>query len=50
MGRKKLPVDQVAKVHAIRLTPARINKLKELGGAKWLSKVLDDNMEMDKNR
>lgn len=50
MGRRKVPSEQLAKVYSLRLTQARINKLKELGGAKWLSKVLDDNMEMDKGR
>ena len=41
MGRKKLPADQVAKTIAIRLTPANIVMFKQLGSAKWLSKVLE---------
>jgi hypothetical protein len=50
MGRNKLPIEQVAKSITIRLTPSRIAMFKKLGAAKWLSKVLDDNMEMDKGR
>jgi hypothetical protein len=41
MGRKKLPIEQVAKTIAIRLTPANIVMFKQLGSAKWLSKVLE---------
>ena len=41
MGRKKLPADQVAITIAIRLTPANIVTFKQLGSAKWLSKILE---------
>ena len=41
MGRKKLPADQVAKTIAIRLTPVNIVTFKQLGSAKWLSRVLE---------
>lgn len=44
-GRKPLPEDQRAVVHAVRLTPARIAKLKRLGGAQWLSKAIDKAKE-----
>lgn len=47
-GRKPIPVEQRAVIKSIRLTPARLKKFKELGGAKWLSRVIDDNIEMDK--
>jgi hypothetical protein len=40
-GRKPLPEDQRGKGYAIRLTPARIEKLKLLGGAKWISAQID---------
>jgi len=46
MGRKKLPIDQVAKTIAIRLKPANIVMFKQLGGAKWLNKLLE--MEIGK--
>ena len=49
-GRKLLPTDQRGVITSIRLTPARLVKFKELGSAKWLSRVLDDNIEMDKDR
>ena len=48
MGRKKLPIDQVAITIAIRLTPANIVMFKQLGSAKWLSKVLE--MERASNK
>jgi hypothetical protein len=48
MGRKKLPIEQVAKTIAIRLTPANIVMFKQLGSAKWLSKILE--MERANNK
>ena len=48
MGRKKLPVEQVAITIAIRLTPANIVMFRQLGSAKWLSKVLE--MERASNK
>lgn len=44
-GRKPLPEDQRGKGYAIRLTPARIEKLKRLGGAKWIAKKIDEAKE-----
>jgi hypothetical protein len=49
-GRKPLPDNQRGVITSIRLTPTRLSKFKELGSAKWLSRVLDDNIEMDKDR
>ena len=49
-GRKPVPADQRGVITSIRLTPLRLKKFKELGSAKWLSRVLDDNIEMDKDR
>jgi hypothetical protein len=48
MGRKKLPIEQVAKTIAIRLKPANIIMFKQLGGAKWLNKLLE--MEIASNK
>ena len=44
MGRKKLPVENFAVVTSIRLTPAKKEKFKQLGGVKWLNKILDAEM------
>lgn len=41
-GRKPLPEDQKGKGYSVRLTPARIEKLKRLGGAQWLSQKIDE--------
>jgi len=49
-GRKPISKEQRGVITSIRLTPARLIKFKELGSAKWLSRVLDDNIEMDKDR
>ena len=46
----KKPVEERGVITTIRLTPVRKAKFKELGGAKWLSRILDDNIEMDKDR
>ena len=44
-GRKPLPEDQRGKVYGVRLTPERIEKLKRLGGAKWISAQIDKAKE-----
>ena len=49
-GRKALPDNERGKVTSLRLTPERIAKFKQLGGSKWLSRILDDNIKMDKAR
>jgi hypothetical protein len=41
IGRPSIPEEERAVVHAIRLTPARIEKLRQLGGAKWISERID---------
>jgi len=48
-NKTKVPAEKGI-VTSLRLTPARLKKFKELGSAKWLSKVIDDNIEMDKSR
>ena len=44
MGRKKLSPDKFAVTTSIRLTPAKKEKFKQLGGIKWLNKILDAEM------
>ena len=41
MGRKKQTIENLAVVTSIRLTPAKKEKFKQLGGIKWLNKILD---------
>lgn len=50
MGRKKLPPEQFAVTTSIRLTPAKKEKFKQLGGIKWLNKVLDAEMSNAHNK
>ena len=40
-GRKALPEADRAKAHGVRLTPARIEKYKALGGNQWLAGMID---------
>jgi len=40
-GRPALPADQKAQVRSVRLTDARWEKLKRLGGAEWLNRAID---------
>ena len=44
MGRKKLSPEKFAVTTSIRLTPAKKEKFKQLGGIKWLNKILDAEM------
>lgn len=44
-GRKPIPEDQRAVAYPMRLTPARIAKLKRLGGAQWIAKQIDKAKE-----
>lgn len=41
IGRPPIPEEERAVVHSIRLTPARIEKLRKLGGGKWISERID---------
>lgn len=50
MTNKTKPTEEKGVVTSLRLTPVRLKKFKELGSAKWLSRILDDNIEMDKSR
>ena len=50
MGRKKLPPEQFAVTTSIRLTPAKKEKFKQLGGIKWLNKILDAEMSNANNK
>lgn len=50
MGRKKLPPEQFAVTTSIRLTPTKKEKFKQLGGIKWLNKILDAEMSNAHNK
>lgn len=41
LGRKPIAEEDRAVVTSIRLTPARVEKLRLLGGAKWVSERID---------
>lgn len=50
-GRKPLPEADKAKSHGVRLTPARIEKFKALGGNKWLAQAVDrDYKKLEKEK
>ena len=48
IGRPTLPDDQKAQVRSVRMTDARWEKLKRLGGAEWLSRVIDKAKDPEK--
>lgn len=47
MGRKKLPDELKCITTSFRLRPDRLKKYKELGGVKWLNKIIDDLIKND---